>query len=306
MNILHMKYAVEVAKVGSIRKAAELLFMAQPNLSRSIKELESDLGITIFDRSAKGMYLTEEGKEFISYAENALNKIDELESRYKTDSSEKLKFSVSVPRASYISYAFANFTKDIGLDPAKITYMETNSSAAINNVVSGTHKLGIIRYASNYHRYFIDMFHEKKLNYETVVEFRRVILMSSKCALSEKEELFTDDLSSMIEISHGDPFVPSVPSDVLLKEETEENISRKIFLYDRGSQFDLLINNPQTFMWVSPVPDNILSMYGLTQRSCEDECKLYRDVMIHRKDYFLTDTDKKFITELCMSKRKYL
>ena len=55
MNILHMKYAVEVARAGSINKAAETLIIAQPNLSRAIKELESDLGITIFDRSAKGM-----------------------------------------------------------------------------------------------------------------------------------------------------------------------------------------------------------------------------------------------------------
>ena len=53
-----MKYAVEVAKTGSLNKAAEKLFMAPPNLSRSIKELESDLGITIFERSQKGVTLT--------------------------------------------------------------------------------------------------------------------------------------------------------------------------------------------------------------------------------------------------------
>ena len=58
MNILHMKYAVEVAKLGSLSKAAETLLIAQPNLSRSIKELEADLGITVFSRSAKGMVLT--------------------------------------------------------------------------------------------------------------------------------------------------------------------------------------------------------------------------------------------------------
>ena len=64
MNILHMKYAYEVAKTGSINKASEMLLIAQPNLSRSIKELEADLGITIFDRSAKGMKLTPEGYNF--------------------------------------------------------------------------------------------------------------------------------------------------------------------------------------------------------------------------------------------------
>ena len=64
MNILHLKYAVEVAKAGSLSKAAEALYMNQPNLSRAIKELEASLGITIFGRSAKGVYVTPEGEEF--------------------------------------------------------------------------------------------------------------------------------------------------------------------------------------------------------------------------------------------------
>ena len=76
MNILHMKYAVEVAKVGSLNKAAETLLIAQPNISRSIKELEADLGITIFDRTSKGMFLTPEGENFIGYAKNILKQIE--------------------------------------------------------------------------------------------------------------------------------------------------------------------------------------------------------------------------------------
>ena len=70
-----MKYAVEVARLGSLSKAAETLIIAQPNISRSIKDLEADLGITIFNRSAKGMVLTPEGEEFINYAQNILKQI---------------------------------------------------------------------------------------------------------------------------------------------------------------------------------------------------------------------------------------
>ena len=72
MNVLHMKYAVEIANAGSINKASEQLFIAQPNLSRAIKELESDLGITIFERSSKGIKTTPEGEEFIGYAKTIL------------------------------------------------------------------------------------------------------------------------------------------------------------------------------------------------------------------------------------------
>ena len=68
MNLVHLKYAVEVAETGSINKASEKLYVSQPNLSRAIKELEASLGVTIFDRSAKGMVLTPDGEVFVRYA----------------------------------------------------------------------------------------------------------------------------------------------------------------------------------------------------------------------------------------------
>lgn len=103
MNVVHMKYAVEVAKAGSINKASEILLVAQPNLSRSIKELEADLGITIFSRTSKGMTLTPKGEEFMGYAKNILRQLDEVEMMYKSELPAKQTFSVSVPRASYIA-----------------------------------------------------------------------------------------------------------------------------------------------------------------------------------------------------------
>ena len=83
MNFQQIKYAVEVARMGSINRAAEELYIAQPNLSRYIRELESDLGIEIFRRTYKGMALTPEGEKFIRYARQILNQIDNLEKLYK-------------------------------------------------------------------------------------------------------------------------------------------------------------------------------------------------------------------------------
>ena len=98
MNILHLKYAVEVAKTKSISKAAENLYMGQPNLSRAIKELEESLGITIFDRTPKGITLTPQGEEFLQYARRIISQVDEVEQMYKNRASGKQKFSVCVPR----------------------------------------------------------------------------------------------------------------------------------------------------------------------------------------------------------------
>ena len=83
MNTQHFKYALEVEKTGSITKAAENLFMGQPNLSKSIKELEDTLGIEIFKRTSRGVVPTDKGQEFLRYAKNILSQIEEMQSIFK-------------------------------------------------------------------------------------------------------------------------------------------------------------------------------------------------------------------------------
>ncbi|MBQ7958033.1 MAG: LysR family transcriptional regulator [Clostridia bacterium] len=306
MNILHMKYAVEVARVGSLNKASETLLIAQPNLSRSIKELEADLGITIFDRTAKGMFLTPDGETFIGYAKDILKQIDQVDSMYKNGIVKKQKFSISVPRACYISDAFAQFSKTLTKEPAEIFYKETNSQRTINNILNHDYNLGIIRYAENYDKYFKSMLEEKGLTYEMVTEFTYSLIMSKDNPLSQKENITYDDLKGYIEIAHADPYVPSLPLAKVVKEELPDNIDRRIFIFERASQFDLLSENPETFMWVSSAPKKVLDRYNLVQKKCIDNKKVYKDVLIYQTGYKLTKIDKQFITELCESKRKHI
>lgn len=306
LNILHMKYAVEVARLGSLNKAAETLMIAQPNLSRSIKDLEADLGITIFQRSARGMELTPDGQEFIDYARDILLRIDRIEQSYRDGSHKKRKFSISVPRASYISAAMTEFSKEIGDADIEIYYKETNSKKTIRKILENEYNLGIIRYADNYDKYYKSMLEEKGLQYEMVAEFTYVLIMSRDNPLASKPTITYDDLSSYIEIAHADPYVPSLPMSKVFREELPDHIGRRIFVFERASQFDLLAENPQTFMWVSSVPDQTLERYNLVQRVCEGNKKVYKDVLIYHKGYRLTKLDKDFITALCQARRKYL
>ena len=306
MNILHVKYAVEVARLGSLSRAAESLLVAQPNISRSIKELEADLGISIFSRSAKGMMLTPDGEEFIGYAQSILKQIDEVDQLYKRGAPKKQRFSISVPRACYISEAFAEFSKFISDDPAEIFYKETNSQRTINNVLEKDYKLGIIRYAENYDRFFKEMLEEKGLAYEMIAEFSYVVIMSRENPLANKEELTFDDLAPYIEIAHADPYVPSLPLAKVVKDELPDNTDRRIFIFERASQFDLLSENHETFMWISPAPQRLLDRYGLVQKRCRENKRIYKDVLIYKQGYALSRLDKQFITELCEAKRKFL
>ena len=184
--------------------------------------------------------------------------------------------------------------------------METNSSKAINNIVNSDYRLGIIRYAAAYDKYFKETLEEKGLAYEVVAEFKYMLIMSRECALASKEDISFSDLRELIEIVHGDPYVPSLPLSVIKKEELQDEIDRRIFLFERGGQFDVLVENPETFMWVSPIPKTMLDRYGLIQRECVDNKKIYKDVLIRKKEYALSELDKQFITELCDSKRKAL
>ena len=171
MNILHMKYAVEVARTNSINKAAEELFVGAPALSRAIKELEAGLGVTLFDRSAKGRTLTPDGELFVSYAEKALKQIEDIEAIFKDGTTAKRQFSLSAPRASYIAAAFAEFSQKIAADEdIELFYKETNAYRVINNLIKDDFKLGILRYSEQYESYYRQMMNEKGLVGEQITE----------------------------------------------------------------------------------------------------------------------------------------
>jgi len=306
MNIMHLKYAYEVARNGSLGKASEKLFVAVPNLSRSIRELEADLGIVIFDRTQKGMRLTAQGEEFIGYAKRILGQIDEMEQLYKGSAAKKQHFSISVPRASYIAEAFAEFSKTLSKGDAELFYKETNSQRTIRNILEHDYHLGILRYAAAYDVYFKTMLEEKNLAYELITAFSYRLVMSREHPLAQAKQITFDDLTPFIEVAHADPYVPSLPLSKVVKEELPDNIRRRIFVFERASQFELLGRNPETFMWVSPIPNSLLERYGLVEKMCIDNTRTYRDLLIHRKDYRLTPLDQQFITALCQVKRKYL
>ena len=101
-------------------------------------------------------------------------------------------------------------------------------------------------------------------------------------------------------------YVPSLPLIDVKKEELSKHVDKHIYIFERGSQFRLLENVPTTFMWVSPVPEDLYERYGLVQKDCMDNEKLYEDVLIYRTGYKLTKLDREFITAVCDSKRKYM
>ncbi len=305
MNLLHMKYAVEIAETNSINKAAEKLYVGQSALSRAIKELESSLGVTLFDRSARGMTLTPDGEVFIRYARTILKQVDAVEELFAHGDVSRKRFSLSAPRASYIAEALARFTKNLTADcEAEVFYRETNSLQTIKNVQKEDYRLGIIRFSEENDRYYRSLMQEKELTGVLITEFRYVLVMRADSPLARLETITTEDLRNCVEIAHADPSVPSLPIEDGKKEEPGEAPGRRIFVFERASQFSLLAANPDTFMWVSPIPKAMLERFGLIERECAANRGIYKDVFIHRRDYTPTPLDNAFLEELIRVKRE--
>jgi DNA-binding transcriptional LysR family regulator len=304
MNTQHLRYVIEVERTSSISQAAENLYMGQPSLSKAIKELEDSLGFTIFERTPKGVTPTQKGIKFISYARNILSQIEKMEALSDKADADIQNFNISIPRGSYIASAITSFLSD--LDENKgihVNVQETNSIQVINNIIDGPFNIGIIRYQIEYENYFVDYLNEKQLYHETIWEFEYLALMSSKHPLALKEMIDYQELGKYTEITHGDTSIPYIVQNSM-KIETPSKNSKRIYVYDRCGQYDLLSEIPTTYMWVSPIPDKWLNRYQLVQRKCNALGHRYKDVFIYPKAYKLTDLDRQFIDRLSEAKNE--
>ncbi|MDR2865543.1 MAG: LysR family transcriptional regulator [Spirochaetaceae bacterium] len=309
MNTLFFKYAIEIERTRSITRAANNLYMAQPNLSKAIKELEESIGFPVFERNSKGVFPTKKGIEFLDRARKILEQINEISRLSNSEQPNQQNFSISIPRGSYIAAAFTQFVEELDFDKAiKIDMQETNSVQTVNNVVEKKFNLGIIRYQSVYENYFLDYLAEKRLLHEQIWEFEYLALMSKKHRLAEVKEVLFSELKTSIEIIHGDTVVPYLNaadirqsfSDTMSSDQAAGK--KRIYLYERGNQFDLLCTIPATYMWVSPIPEKLLTRYKLIQRKCEFANNQYKDLLVYPEGYEFSPLDKKFIDKMVKSK----
>lgn len=303
MNTLYFKYALEVERAGSISQAAQNLYMAQPNLSKAIKDLETELGYTIFNRGAGGIKVTEKGDEFLYHAKKMMEQLAEMESISHRNEIDTGKFKISIPRGSYIANGFTSFVSDLSMTQGiEITINETNDLKTIDNVTERGYNMGIIRYPIFEEEFFNAKLKNNKLEQETIWEFEYVLVMSKDHPLAEKPDLTVEDLKDYVKITHGDIEIPHAKNDRHGADGKAAGPEKTIYVYERGSQFDLLANVPTTYMWVSPIPTSYLEKNHLVQRACKAANNRYRDVLIYRRDYELSEQDKLFQKKIYESK----
>lgn len=303
MNTLHFRYAVEIEKTRSITQAAENLYMAQPNLSKAIKELENSLGITIFRRTSKGVIPTDQGVKFLECAKQILIQIDSMEAIALPNKHEKRRMRISVPRTAYISKAFSDYIAGSEYpEDMEIYFCETNSMRTIENVRENGYNFGIVRFNAAHEKYFSDFLAEKNLESQLLWEYEILAVMSAEHPAAEKENLTYGELSAdYAELTQGDDAVPYIAGAVekLFTANRPENTkTRRIYMYDRGSALDFLLTVPQSFMLDSPVPESLCGKYNLVQRKCSFSDNCFRDYIIYTAGHKLSESELTLVNKL--------
>lgn len=151
MTLQQMHYAITISETGSLNKAAEILYIAQPSLTSALQELEKELGITVFHRSGKGVTLTNDGVEFIAYARQVYYQYEMLLDKYGKAGTLKKKFGVSTQHYSFAVKTFVDMVKNFNTMEYEFAIRETKTIDVISDVSSSKSEIGII-YLSDFNR----------------------------------------------------------------------------------------------------------------------------------------------------------
>jgi len=292
MNLQHLRYAVEVEKTGSITQAAENLYMNQPHLSRSIRELEKEMGFPVFNRTNRGIIPTEEGEEFLKYAKDVLSRVAELEQLRDKNKKASDTFSFASIRSGYIRDAFIRIIGQETENPGfSYDYQEGSAREVISRVAERTCTMGVTRYPAIYGPYYQKLLKEKNLVSMDLVQLRYVVWMGKDHPLAGKSPLTYLDLEPYPEILYGDDGMPTFG----IRKEKEDG-RRRIFVLDKDSARAMLKEVPGTYMW--DVPDPGEGNVSLFQKSCSRPGNEYQDVVIFRQGYKQTALEQRFLEML--------
>ena len=195
LTIQQLRYAVGIANTGSFNKAAEALFISQPSLTMAVQDLEKQIGITVFNRSNRGVTLTPEGEEFIARANELLNHFKSVVARYDEESQKKKRFAVSTQHYSFAVKSFTNMVKKFNIDDYDFALRETKTKEVIDDVTSLRSEIGII-YLSDFNRkYLTYLLKENDLVFQKLVICNAYAYMWKNNPLASKPYVTLEDLS---------------------------------------------------------------------------------------------------------------
>lgn len=289
MNIHHLRCAVTVARLGSQTRAAEELYMSQPNLSKALKDLEQTCGFRIFTRTGTGMAPTRRGEEFLEHARSVLEKLDLMDAIYQGQDRRSASLSVAVCGAGYLSQALCAFLDETNpAEGLEVSMREGRVEEVVRAVLDREAGIGVIRYAVERQNRVLAALGEQGLHYLLYWTFQHVAVMSRRHPLASEKQLEKARLAQYTEATLAHELSP-VPPELQMTPQ----LRRRARMWDQATRLELVSRSQTAYIWSPPMPQEILVRYGLTQLPVEDMPE-YQDALIYPRGYHMSRWEQAF------------
>ena len=239
MTLQQIKYALTIAEAGSMNRAAEQLFISQPTLSSSIKELEKEIDISIFMRTNKGVSPTIEGADFLSYARQVYQQYDLLTQKYSAHGSAKRKFGVSSQHYSFAVKAFVETVKKYGTLNFDFAMRETRTMDVITDVGTLKSEIGIL-YLDSFNRKVIEkLMADNELVFNPLIKCRAYVYLWKSHPLAGEGSLSLEQLRDYpcMSFEQGEQGSGFLAEEIL----SDRDYPRIIRSTDRATQLNLMV-----------------------------------------------------------------
>ena len=203
MTLTQMNYIITISETGSLNKAAEALYISQPSLTNAVKELEKELGIIIFNRSGRGVTLTNDGTEFLMYARQIYGQYESVVEKYSEGGSYKKKFGVSTQHYSFAVKAFVDMVQKFDVSEYEFAIRETKTADVISDVSTMKSEVGVL-YLSDFNRKaLLKLLHSANLEFHHLIDCQAYVYLWKNHPLANEKSISYSQLATMLNLMVG-------------------------------------------------------------------------------------------------------
>lgn len=239
MTLTQLNYFITIAETKSINKAAEKLYVSQPSLTSAMKELEKELGITLFFRSGRGAVLTSDGAEFMPYARQVYSQYERVLEKYGKGGTQKKKFGVSSQHYSFAVKAFVDMAKEFDMSEYEFAIRETKTAEVISDVSTLKSEIGLL-YLCDFNRKSIQkLLKSAGLEFHHLIDCKAYVYLWKGHPLADRQAICFDELNGYpcLSFEQGDNSSFYFAEEILSTNEYSQVIKTN----DRATMLNLMI-----------------------------------------------------------------
>lgn len=237
MTLQNLRYIVEIANHRSFSKAASALYMTQSALSAAVKDVENELGITIFLRTNRGVSLTPDGEDCLKYCKEIIERSERLSVRYKNRDTEHTYFSLSAQHLPFAVRAFDELITDYAPSQYNAAMYEVSTAELIQNVSSNKSELGVIAIPADQYRLLNKSLYNHDIVFTQLAKLNTYVFLRREHPLGNREKLYIEDLKNYPYVTYDRSSDP-----IYYTEETVlyEPFERCIHVCDRATKMSVI------------------------------------------------------------------